>query len=297
MQANKILIIGNGFDLDLGWKTRYSDFAKSAYWPLRNSTTSLWNDLEEFLIKHKEIDKWFDLETALGEYASNVKSNHLGLEEQDKMTFNKITQGLCDYLKNEEQKDINTHSAAARTLKGILSDIYNFKIYTFNYTSLKNIIRKLKHYQNINYEHVHGCLDDNSIILGVEDQRPLQKGYSYLYKTFNYHYSSHPIQHDLHEANEIIIFGHSLGNNDYHYFQSFFKAQCEEGLAREKGKKITIITYDENSRIGILEQLREMNNKKTNLLFSQNNLQLICTKNENDPKLLKFLGDLSPYTY
>jgi hypothetical protein len=28
----KVLIIGNGFDLDLGLKTRYSDFAKSKEW-------------------------------------------------------------------------------------------------------------------------------------------------------------------------------------------------------------------------------------------------------------------------
>ena len=28
-----VLIIGNGFDLDLGLPTRYSDFAESNYWP------------------------------------------------------------------------------------------------------------------------------------------------------------------------------------------------------------------------------------------------------------------------
>lgn len=28
---SKVFIIGNGFDLDLGWKTRYSDFARSNY--------------------------------------------------------------------------------------------------------------------------------------------------------------------------------------------------------------------------------------------------------------------------
>lgn len=28
--AKKVLIIGNGFDLDLGLNTRYSDFAKSS---------------------------------------------------------------------------------------------------------------------------------------------------------------------------------------------------------------------------------------------------------------------------
>ena len=28
-----VFIIGNGFDLDLGLSTKYSDFAKSKYWP------------------------------------------------------------------------------------------------------------------------------------------------------------------------------------------------------------------------------------------------------------------------
>ena len=32
MHMAKVFIIGNGFDLDLGWKTRYSDFASSKYW-------------------------------------------------------------------------------------------------------------------------------------------------------------------------------------------------------------------------------------------------------------------------
>lgn len=30
--AKKILILGNGFDIDLGLKTRFSDFANSKIW-------------------------------------------------------------------------------------------------------------------------------------------------------------------------------------------------------------------------------------------------------------------------
>lgn len=30
--SGKVLILGNGFDLDLGMKTRYSDFANSDIW-------------------------------------------------------------------------------------------------------------------------------------------------------------------------------------------------------------------------------------------------------------------------
>ena len=32
IMAKKLLIIGNGFDIDLGLRTRYSDFAKSKIW-------------------------------------------------------------------------------------------------------------------------------------------------------------------------------------------------------------------------------------------------------------------------
>lgn len=30
---NRLFVIGNGFDLNIGRNTRYSDFAKSEFWP------------------------------------------------------------------------------------------------------------------------------------------------------------------------------------------------------------------------------------------------------------------------
>lgn len=38
--------------------------------------------------------------------------------------------------------------------------------------------------------------------------------------------------------------------------------------------------YDDSSRISILEQLRNMNDRKTSLLFSLNDFQVICKKTE-----------------
>ena len=37
----KVFIIGNGFDLDLGWKTSYKDFVCSDYWPLKDKEPSV----------------------------------------------------------------------------------------------------------------------------------------------------------------------------------------------------------------------------------------------------------------
>lgn len=53
--AKKILIIGNGFDIDLGLRTRYSDFAKSNIWEkLMGNTHGFDQDLLAALRKAKE---------------------------------------------------------------------------------------------------------------------------------------------------------------------------------------------------------------------------------------------------
>lgn len=33
----RTLVIGNGFDLDVGLKTRYIDFAESKWWPFKDA--------------------------------------------------------------------------------------------------------------------------------------------------------------------------------------------------------------------------------------------------------------------
>jgi hypothetical protein len=65
-----VLIIGNGFDLDLGWQTQFSQFAKSSFWPSRPTHyTRMYDELNT----RKKLSKWFDLERILAEYA-NPKS-------------------------------------------------------------------------------------------------------------------------------------------------------------------------------------------------------------------------------
>ena len=68
MIKKKVFIIGNGFDLDLGWKTRYSDFVESPYGKFIKNY--LHAGLADFLDRKSQMTKWFDLEMALREYAS-----------------------------------------------------------------------------------------------------------------------------------------------------------------------------------------------------------------------------------
>lgn len=293
--SKKVFIIGNGFDLDLGWNTRYSDFVRSQYWPHKDFIYD--QNLQRSLQEKAKLEKWFDLEQALSDYASISEKNPFSVQgssylQEDKHFFEMMSTALVQYLQHEQATSpIKEDSIAIKVLKAIINNGDFTSIYSFNYTDL-NIIATKAGIPSIQYEHVHGNLKNQSIILGVEDNVELKNGYSFLYKTFNRHYESHPIQYDLLDADEVVFFGHSLGINDYHYFQRFFQQQCDEHLERKDGKDITIITYDEASRISILEQLRKMNNKRTDQLFLLNRLQFICTADGETIKLDKFLKHL-----
>ena len=67
------LVIGNGFDLDLGMNTRYSDFAKSEYWPKDVSSSN--HNLQQYLNERKDMDCWFDLEQCLLDYCMIISAN------------------------------------------------------------------------------------------------------------------------------------------------------------------------------------------------------------------------------
>ena len=56
------LIIGNGFDIDLGLNTRFSDFANAKdFWPENDGSK-----LSAYLESKKSVEKWFNLEGHYG---------------------------------------------------------------------------------------------------------------------------------------------------------------------------------------------------------------------------------------
>lgn len=81
----KVFIIGNGFDLDLGWKTGYRDFVSSKYWPLKDKDP--YSMMAQFLKEKTEIDRWYDLESMLKVYASNNHHNHDEADPRDEEFF------------------------------------------------------------------------------------------------------------------------------------------------------------------------------------------------------------------
>lgn len=293
--TKNIFIIGNGFDLDLGLKTKYSDFAHSDFWPQYDDI--IVPNLKRYLEEKRDTESWFDIENELLNYARADRARSRSVLElasynanRDMAYFAMIQSSLCRYIQEQQTKELNRTSIASQVLESILQNGYFESIYTFNYTNLKKIAAKLGLNPSIKYTHIHGSVDDESIILGV-DETKLMDGYELLHKTMSASYRSHNIFNDLSEASEVVIFGLSFGQIDYTYLDRFFQSQSGREPITEKEKKhITIFTKDENARIDILKRLEEMGVNRQNL-FTQSHFQIIRTADAADKRHLDEFKD------
>lgn len=305
MNSHKIvLVIGNGFDLDLGLKTRYKDFLDSKYFTdfiegrLLDQFGHIVDNLNIFdylSLKGRNKENWIDIEQELSRlaisrypYNNNIQRKASQKEEE---TFELLHKQLCSYLKSIDYSNIN--NSTSLQLLSVLCKCANVEIISYNYTDLHKLEQHLECKLNKPIDYVHGKIEDESIILGFEDDIEIDKSYAFMIKSFSPHYKSHNVRQKLLEANEVIFFGHSLGSTDYHYFQDLFRRQSNPDLADQK-QIIRIFTYDEKSRRDILIRLREMNNKRTDYIFDLCDFNLYRTKDGVDKtKIDMYLEELS----
>ena len=288
--AKNILILGNGFDLDLGLKTKYSDFANSVFWPYSDGNSI--PNLEKYLEQKRDTEAWFDIENELLNYATVEAQRSISPFDRSKYNahedmayFVKLQDALCKYIQEQQQNEIVKNAVASQVLRAIVNNGYFESVYSFNYTNINIIAKKLGINSPKHCVYIHGNVDSNSIILGV-DETKLLNGYEFLHKTMSPHYRSHNIFNDLSVASEVVIFGLSFGKIDYTYLDRFFKSQSEREPIDEKLKKhITIFTKDENSRVDVLNRLEAMGINRQNL-YTQSYFQIIRTNDDSDMNLL-----------
>lgn len=280
--AKRLLIIGNGFDIDLGLKTRYSDFANSRIWEkLMENTSCFDNDLLAALMDAKEKEAWFDIEKTMNDYVRAIKPAYLAtsLVDTDKSSFVKVAEALSKYLKDEQKsRNLETNHYASQVLR-LVSEVGGFEYYTFNYTSLSGIANSCGiTIDTSRITHVHGSLENDSIILGVltAPTNQIHEQYSFMYKDNSRFYKSNNMYEDFDKADDIIFFGHSINGMDFPYFKDFFIRQS--GMDGEyKRKHITIFTYDDDSNQQIRNSIRNAQVDLTQL-FRRNDIEIIQTK-------------------
>lgn len=294
--TKNIVIIGNGFDLAVGLPTSYAQFVNNKkYWPItsENATNHAEDSLYNYILKFTEENKdtlgkvkWVDLEELLLKYAISKKDNPIfllsnnSIIEDDLETYQLIKQKFLAYLieiVNPRIGEVSTKQAVVRRVfKAIYDSCVFSKVYSFNYTPTKDI---LKETFNIDFEvkHIHGLARSysNSIILGINDTIDIPEEYYFLQKTMDPAFKSHSLADDLMDAEEIVLFGLSLGEADLMYFGDFFATLVKNYIpGKTKKKRIYIFTYDQNSKASILTNIKKYARVSGGSLFSAIDLNI-----------------------
>lgn len=279
----RTLVIGNGFDLDAGLKTSYGDFVRSSYWPFNHSSEVYGHDtLASYLRKKSQLNTWFDVEMALYEYAKEglgmATVNGFSIGNQDKADFEKLKSSLTAYLQNQEIIFEKVDSSVAiGVLYALLRCRDNFKIYTYNYTNLKNIANRFSIMEKFAYEHMHGSTFGNDIILGIGDKNDIYSHYFYFKKIAASNFASHSIIPDMIDSDEVIVFGHSLSSNDHPYFAPYFHYLLDYTNTKKSRRILTIFTRNENDRLEIKKQIETLTENRVTLFYSLNQINIFCT--------------------
>lgn len=276
-----LLVIGNGFDLNLGLPTSYRNFVESCIFKKmyvkrmqeKQAQGNAQPSLINYLYGKKFCDRWYDIEQALLEYVSRKPDgSFVNNVEEDKTDYNLICDTLVEYLVNLfktgndlQQARTMENSSAGQLLQKIRSE--RSIVYSFNYTPINLIIDAIYGHASLNPVRVHGeikeetlfkgNIKDNAIILGIEtnDMNTIAPDYSFMLKSNNPAYKSSNLAVDLLNSKNVIIFGHSMNQMDYGYFEGYFKMLCSNV---DKERTLTIITKDKSSRVTIQDNLRKM---------------------------------------
>ena len=275
--AQVAIIFGNGFDLDLGLKTRYSDFMKSPeFEEIYKNRRGIdpWLSLLEYLNKRAELENWFDMELAIHDYVlehNDIATIHVDAIKEE---FKILKDALCNYLmrisfefKAQYDKLPAKFFNYLRYCKQTIAEIY------FNYTFPREILGMGYYYNNYPFlravlylllnriprrqpsiTYVHGNIGRKNIVLGCDIQsgEKVNRDLSFLYKYNMLKQANHVSKHLL-EATEIIFYGHSVNEMDFCYFREFFKAAS---ASSEPARHLTFITLDEKSERDIKDNIR-----------------------------------------
>lgn len=253
----KVFIIGNGFDLDLGLKTRYSDFAKSKEWNQLYASDN-WSEgsMAIYMKNQAEKDNWFDIEQCIADYVKDKEAaNDFSNVTEDTWYFNQLKTYLDSYITNCLLNwNSNNDSLAARIIKESDEGRKFDAIYSFNYTyyEINNAITgEIDNLGGVRYVHNSG----DRLVLGVNENCFNCREYSFVKKVNHSFYPSTDIIPDLDKASQVIIFGHSLNMIDWMYFKNFFEQNSK--IISEPKKVITIVSRDQSSLLQIKNNLND----------------------------------------
>ena len=136
---SNVFVIGNGFDIDIGLKSKFDDFYDSDYWPFHGKNTPL----AKFLELNCAVERWLDVEEALAEYGSKTISFGSHVDE-DKEDFQLLKDSFNKYILNEQETFEPKNGVAAKLFSAVIDN-------GFLVTSTRLILRIFLIWQKRNY--------------------------------------------------------------------------------------------------------------------------------------------------
>ena len=275
MGEETLLIVGNGFDLSIGFKTSYGDFMKSSYFP-HEETSNLCSYLHK---QYEENMGWIDIENELSEYSRMLTTKKLNAKKYNAILdidslreeYDELKSSLKCYLQEETKRAFgpSPDNPAKRVIDQLPAES---KIISFNYTSIIERLTwdKFKDSKG-NLLHIHGSLAPyDDIVFGVEDSAKLSKEHVFLYKAHSPHLKVQEFSDWLNSAERIIFYGYSLGDTDRQYFEKFFRKLCSDDRTYTE---LVFYYYDQSSYDNLIWQLQMLTNHKLTQLQILNKIE------------------------
>jgi len=270
-----IVIIGNGFDLSLGLKTSYTDFVKSKEFKLLLEN-------ENLLAKHLDgihtLENWIDIENELKNYSKRFSRNNDNFFNE----FKNLSSALKEYLNNLKDINLNEDLMAVKIIKAV--ENLPTLIIDFNYTdTVSKIAEFLKFDINTKNSHIHhmkihGSLDTNDLIFGVEDKADISSKHVFLKKSVNKNFKPIDFSEEILTSTNFVVFGHSLGETDHMYFEDYFRKSSLSSKSRES-QNIVVYYYGESSYYDLFAQIDKLTMKRVTKLKQLNEVEFYDTKN------------------
>ena len=251
---NVTFMIGNGFDLKMGLKSKYTDIY-NVYTDVNNKTDdTIIENFKEVLRKDSpKYENWSDFEKAMGQHAKDF---------ENEIDYVKCVRDFRDIMADcltQEQSAFFVNYFNSNEISDKLYRIFTDSIYNFYSDETPNIINEIKYMEfrqgsfdfnflNFNYTfvlerfiklfrnksqminaiknhiHIHGSLDDN-IVLGVDNLEQLKNEFeitSSIKRTFVKPYFNEEtdkqkieLAKDIISKSDIIcVYGMALGDTD-----------------------------------------------------------------------------------
>lgn len=250
-----IVILGNGFDCDLGLDLSFNAYCRYHLCPFCCSDVEFWGDFENRI--RVDILGW-------DKNKNKELANDINLKWQ---AFKRNFSYFFTYTSDKKDLKIREDSFAYMMLRAFSE---HSEVYTFNYTNPYEYV-ELKNSKQFNYVHGRYYRDtfnkelavmsqSFNMIVGVDCKRIPKSVHenellSPIIKQLNSSFSRTNIEENLLCAKTVIFFGLSLGITDSDYFDEFFKAIIN---GKSICETIYYITYKEEGFDAFKENISKM---------------------------------------